>query len=183
MNQDRHPRPLAAGSGAQHPRPVPAATDRSAGTGGAPAVAGAVRVHLESFEGPRGRLSTTGGDDGGDVLSFLAARYFVITEVPAGEVRGGHANMSGVELLTATHGSCVVETWWAGGHRVDRLSDPGEAVEVRPWTWVECRDFSADAALLVLCSMPYDPADQLSDPAEFESRTGAAVGHDGRPGR
>jgi hypothetical protein len=34
---------------------------------------------------------------------------------------------------------------------------------------VECREFSEDAVLFVLCSRPYDPGDQITDLAEFEA--------------
>jgi hypothetical protein len=52
---------------------------------------------------------------------------------------------------------------------VHRLADPGIALHVPPWVWVECRDFTDDAVLLVLCSLPYDPGDQITDLAEFEA--------------
>ena len=139
----------------------------------APATGVAPRVvKLASFEDARGTLIAA---DGGEALPFSAVRYFLVRDVPPGSARAQHAQRRGEELLSCPAGSCTVELRWRGGHAVHRLADPQTALHLPPWVWVECREFSADALLLVLCSEPYDPDDQLTDLAEFEAgSTGTA---------
>jgi len=99
----------------------------------------------------------------GEDLPFPVARYFVVRDVPVGETRGQHLQLEGHELLSCVAGACTVELRWAGGEATYRLEGPEQALHVPPGIWVECRDFSADAALLVLCSNPYDPRDQVDE--------------------
>lgn len=135
--------------------------ESAAATGAVPRV-----VRLTSIEDPRGTLTAA---DSGESLLFSAARYFLIHDVPAGAVRAQHAQRQNEELLSCPVGACTVELWWQGGHALHRLADPETALYVPPWVWVECREFSDDALLLVLCSQPYDPGDHITDFAEFEA--------------
>jgi UDP-2-acetamido-3-amino-2,3-dideoxy-glucuronate N-acetyltransferase len=123
-------------------------------------------VRLPSFADARGVLSVaeTGGS-----LPFVAERYFLVRGVPPGAARAQHAQGRGHELISCVAGACTVEVWWEGGNAVHRLEEPGTALHVPPGVWVECREFSADAILLVLCSEPYDPADQVTDFESFRS--------------
>ncbi len=123
-------------------------------------------VKLASVADTRGTLFAAEGDE---VLPFPAVRYFLVHDVPLGAARAQHAQRRGEELLSCPVGACTVELWWQGGHAVHRLDDPGAALHLPPWVWVECREFSDDVLLLVLCSEPYDPGDQLTDFAEFEA--------------
>ena len=122
-------------------------------------------LSLASVAEARGNLHAV---DAGD-MPFTAVRCFVVRDVPPGAVRGRHAQRSGEELISCPVGSCTVEVRWAGRHAEHRLDGPETALHVPPRVWVECRDFSEDALLLVLCSGPYDPDDLITDPAEFEA--------------
>jgi hypothetical protein len=116
--------------------------------------------HLDS----RGALSVAQGEE---ALPFAAVRYFLVRDVPAGASRAEHAQRVGHELLTCAAGGCTIDLTWRGGEMTQRLDDPATALYVPPLVWVRCRDFSGDAALLVLCSHPYDPLDQICDHGEF----------------
>lgn len=116
-------------------------------------------LRLPSFGDERGALAVAEGD----ALPFAVARYFVVRNVPAGAARGRHLQLEGHELLSCVVGSCTVELRWPGGEATHRLDGPEQALHVPPGVWVECRDFSADAVLLVLCSNAYDPRDQVSE--------------------
>ena len=134
-------------------------------------VAEHVRVHaLPGFVDERGELVAAAIGDG---LPFRPARFFVIRDVPAGAVRGAHAWRRGTELLACLRGACTIETWWEGGHDLRRLTEPSMALEVAANTWIECRDFTGDALLLVMCSHVYDPAHLIDDPREFEAGLGS----------
>jgi UDP-2-acetamido-3-amino-2,3-dideoxy-glucuronate N-acetyltransferase len=138
--------------------PEPAAVD-----GGTPRL-----LRLPSYIDARGGLTVADGE----ALPFSAARYFVVRDVPAGAVRAQHAQRRSHELLSCVAGACTVELWWRGGNEVHRLADPDTALHVPPRVWVECREFSEDALLLVLCSRPYDPEDQMTDFGEFRAGNG-----------
>lgn len=116
---------------------------------------------LPSFSDERGTLAVAESD----ALPFAVARYFVIRGVPPGRKRAGHAQLRGHELLTCLAGACTVELRWDGRQEVYGLEDPSVSLHVPPGIWVECRDFTPDAALLVLCSHPYDPEEQVGEGA------------------
>jgi len=135
--------------------------ESAAATGAEPRV-----LTLASIADARGTLIAA---DSGEGLPFSAARYFLIRDVPPGAVRARHAQRQNEELLSCPVGACTVELWWQGGHTVHRLADPETALYLPPWVWVECREFSDDALLLVLCSRPHDPGDHITDFDEFEA--------------
>jgi dTDP-4-dehydrorhamnose 3,5-epimerase-like enzyme len=116
-------------------------------------------LRLPSFSDERGTLAVAEGD----ALPFAVARYFVIRGVPQGQKRAGHAQLRGHELLTCLTGACTVELRWDGRQEAHRLEGPETSLHVPPEVWVECRDFSPDAALLVLCSHPYDAEEQVGE--------------------
>jgi UDP-2-acetamido-3-amino-2,3-dideoxy-glucuronate N-acetyltransferase len=121
-------------------------------------------LKLRSYMDARGALTVA---DREEDLPFSAVRYFLVRDVPAGATRAEHAQRVGHEVLSCVAGGCTVDLWWPGGEATHRLADPATALYVPPLVWVRCRDFSADAALLVLCSHPYDPLDQITDFEEF----------------
>jgi dTDP-4-dehydrorhamnose 3,5-epimerase-like enzyme len=135
--------------------------ESAAAFGAAPRV-----LKLASIVDTRGTLIAA---DSGEGLPFSAVRYFLVHDVPAGAVRARHAQRRGEELISCPVGGCTVELWWHEGHAVHRLTGPETALHLPPWVWVECREFSEDAVLLVLCSQPYDPGDHITDFAEFEA--------------
>jgi UDP-2-acetamido-3-amino-2,3-dideoxy-glucuronate N-acetyltransferase len=135
----------------------------AAGDGGTPRL-----VRLPSFSDARGELTVAEGD----ALPFPVARCFVVRDVPAGAARAQHAQRRSHELLSCVVGACTVELWWQGRNEVHRLAGPDTALHVPPGIWVECREFSDDALLLVLCSHPYDPENQITDFGEFQAGRG-----------
>jgi UDP-2-acetamido-3-amino-2,3-dideoxy-glucuronate N-acetyltransferase len=134
--------------------------ESAAATGAAPRV-----LRLTSIEEARGTLTAADSE----LVPFAAVRYFFVRDVPPGAVRARHALRQGEEMISCPVGSCTVEVWWRTGHAVHRLADPETALHLPPWVWVECREFSDDALLLVLCSRPYDLGDHVTDFAEFEA--------------
>jgi dTDP-4-dehydrorhamnose 3,5-epimerase-like enzyme len=131
----------------------------------APALEQPRLVPLPSFLDHRGELIAA---EVGDSLPFTVARYFLVRNVPAGATRAQHAQREGQELLACVAGACTVALRSRQGEETEhRLADPLTALFVPPGIWLECRDFTPDAILLVACSLPYDPSDQITDPAEF----------------
>ena len=138
-----------------------ASLESSTATGVMPRV-----LKLASVTDPRGTLVAA---DAGEGLPFPAVRCFHVRDVPPGAVRARHAQRRNEELISCPVGACTVELWWHSGHAVHRLADPETALHIPPWVWVECRDFSEDAVLLVLCSRAHDPEDHITDFSEFEA--------------
>jgi dTDP-4-dehydrorhamnose 3,5-epimerase-like enzyme len=117
-------------------------------------------LRLAEFVEPRGTLTAAERPQ----LPFPIARYFVVRDVPPGAVRGGHAHQHVHELLNCVIGRCTVEVRWAGGYERYVLDDPTLALHLPPHNWVECRDFSEGATLLVLCSDVHDPSQTVAEP-------------------
>jgi UDP-2-acetamido-3-amino-2,3-dideoxy-glucuronate N-acetyltransferase len=137
------------------------------GDSGAPSAQAPVEsvlVEVPTYRDARGTLVAVEVED---VVPFEVRRVFVVSAVPAGARRAEHANRTCAEALLAASGSLTVDVddgWSVSSHRLD---SPSRVLVVPAGQWLTCRDFSADAALVVLASAPYDPADQVTDYAEF----------------
>lgn len=103
-------------------------------------------------------------------LPFVPHRYFVVSDVPSGAVRGGHASRSQHELLTCVAGSCTVDVDCGDGD-IERfvLDDRRVALLLPPLWWNEEHSFSPGAVLLVLASAPYDPSEHCTDRTELRA--------------
>jgi UDP-2-acetamido-3-amino-2,3-dideoxy-glucuronate N-acetyltransferase len=113
---------------------------------------------------PRGSLSYGQYDEH---LPFIPIRYFIVFDVPAGEVRGNHAHRSVSQALVCVHGSCLV-TLDDGRDRDEVVLDrPDLGVYIPPLVWATQQRFSRDGVLLVLSSETHDPAEYIRDYDEF----------------
>lgn len=98
-------------------------------------------------------------------LPFTPARFFLVSDVPAGEVRGQHAHRTCAQLLVAAAGELTVRYVDAAGPGETRLTAGGPALLIPPGIYAEQADFGPGAALLVLADEQYDPDGYL--PTEF----------------
>lgn len=107
------------------------------------------------------------------LLPFTSHRYFVVYNVPDDDVRGQHGHRVQHEFLTCIRGSCQVLVD-DGAHRAEVLLDsPEKGLHLPPMRWATQYKYSPDAALVVLSSGEYDPADYIHDYDEFLSPVGA----------
>lgn len=100
-------------------------------------------------------------------LPFMPQRSFVVFDVPSHDVRGEHAHLACEQVLVAVHGSvrCLVDD---GVRRAEVVLDrPDKALYMPAMLWGTQYGYSADCALLVLASLPYDPTDYVRDYASF----------------
>lgn len=106
----------------------------------------------------------------GDVptdLPFAPARYFVVFDVPSMELRGEHAHKECHQFLICLHGSCRV-LLDDGVQRCEvTLDRPDMGVFMPAMIWGTQYRYSADAALLVFASRPYEADDYLRTYDEF----------------
>lgn len=123
-------------------------------------------VELPTYRDDRGALVAAEVEG---AVPFPVRRMFVITAVPAGAVRAQHANRSCHEALVAASGAVTVTVDDGAQVARHRLDTPSQLLVVPSGTWVTCAEFTPDAALVVLASSAYDPADQITDYAQFRS--------------
>jgi len=103
----------------------------------------------------------------GKFLPFEAKRFFLVHGVSSREIRGQHAHRKCHQFLVCVRGSCRVIADDGKRREEFLLDSPARGVYLPPLTWGVQYDYSADAALLVFASHPYDPADYLRDYDEF----------------
>jgi len=103
----------------------------------------------------------------GQGLPFQPRRYFIVHDVPTKEVRGEHAHRQLHQVLVCIRGSVAVVID-DGVHRQETVLDSPElALHVPPMVWCVQYKYTEDAALLVLASDVYDPADYIRDYEQF----------------
>jgi dTDP-4-dehydrorhamnose 3,5-epimerase-like enzyme len=119
---------------------------------------------LPHIQDSRGSLSV---GEFGKSIPFEAKRYFIVFNVPQGEVRGEHAHRECHQFLLCVKGSCSVVAD-DGETRCEFVLDkPNVGAYLPPMTWGVQFNYSPDAVLLVFASHYYDDADYIRDYDEF----------------
>lgn len=92
--------------------------------------------------------------------------------------RGQHAHRRLNQLVVAVRGSVTVLLDDGSGPAEVRLGDPAEGLLMLPMVWRDLYDFSDDCVVMVLADQYYDPADYITDYAQFlrEVRSTRALG-------
>lgn len=119
---------------------------------------------LPLIKDPRGSLSV---GEFGKSIPFEAKRYFVVFDVPTGEVRGEHAHRECHQFLICVKGSCSVITDDGSNRQEFVLDKPNVGAYLPPMTWGVQYNYSSDAVLLVFASHYYDDADYIRNYDEF----------------
>jgi WxcM-like, C-terminal. len=99
------------------------------------------------------------------VMPFVPRRSFVICDVPAGTVRGGHAHARAQQLLVCLAGTIVVELRHAGEVQQVELSNVTQALLINAGVWARQRYGGPEAVLMVMASEPYETDAYLPGPA------------------
>ena len=123
-------------------------------------------IRLGEHRDLRGALSFAEAPGG---LPFNPARFFIVWDVPVGDVRGCHAHRKCDQLLVCTFGE--VEVILDDGKRRESfvLNSPSEALRIPPGVWGEQRYVVQGTRLMVLASHNYDPEDYIADYDAFLS--------------
>jgi hypothetical protein len=115
-----------------------------------------------------------------DGLPFTIEKVLYMTDIRAGDVRGGHAHFATEELLVCLRGACTVELDDGCGRRESvRIDRRDRALLLYPHVWRVLRDFAPDTELLAVAGRAYDERDYIRDRARFEE---LAPGWQGRLG-
>lgn len=102
-------------------------------------------------------------------LPFTVERIFTLFDIPRGEVRGTHAHRECEQFLICVRGS-VTALVDDGSRREEVVLDhPSIGLYMPALTWGTQREYSADAVLVVLASLPYDADDYVHDYEEFQA--------------
>ena len=124
------------------------------------AVRGVEIYRFPWVQDPRGDL-TVGEFESG--FPFRPKRYFIVSGVPSGEIRGEHAHKQCHQFLICAYGQCSV-TVDDGTTRLEvQLDKPNIGIYLPPMIWGRQWQYSADAALLVFASEPYDSNDYIRE--------------------
>ena len=104
-------------------------------------------------------------------LPFDPVRQFWIENVSSDAVRGQHAHRTCWQAFFLTgNGTCAFNAHLGPDEfQEGTLSLKTPLYIATPLTWLEFRDFSPGACLLVLCSHAYDPNDYIHDFQELKT--------------
>jgi hypothetical protein len=127
-------------------------------------------IDLAGARDARGNLTVL---ECGRQVPFAIQRVFLLHDLPADAVRGRHAHRRQHQFLVVTAGAMTITADGGQEPQRFRLDQPGLALHAPPLTWLEIRDPTPGAVLMVLCDAVYDPADYISDRAEFDRLTRA----------
>jgi dTDP-4-dehydrorhamnose 3,5-epimerase-like enzyme len=119
-------------------------------------------------------LARIAGDTGtlyvGDLVELglpPIRRIALITEVPAGSARGGHAHKTQNEYLVCISGSVDVRLESRGAIALIPLRAVGKVLYLPAGYWRDLINFAPSSVLALLATEPFDQDDYLQDYAEF----------------
>jgi len=122
-------------------------------------------IELGLAEDHRGRLEFA---EYPSRLPFLPQRLFVISEVPAGAIRGEHAHSSTSQILICTSGSLIAHFYDGSSNRQFELSPSSGWLLVPPMNFGKLTHFSKNCVLVVMASEAYRADEYISDLDEFK---------------
>lgn len=127
-------------------------------------------VPIERHADERGSLRVIDSTDAFDVR-----RVYVLSDVPEGAVRGGHAHREHLGILVPLVGSFTVVVDDGEQESEYVLDDPTRGLFLGRMVWRELRNFSAGAVGLIASSHSYDPDDYIHGRAEFRAEYAAEI--------
>lgn len=115
------------------------------------------------------------GDDRGKLIAleehkeipFCPRRVYYIYGTHDGVRRGFHAHKELEQVLICVSGSCKILLDDGVDKSIVELKSPDEGLYIPNDIWREMFDFSSNAVLVVLASMPYDESDYIRDYDDF----------------
>ncbi|MEY4860349.1 MAG: TDP-4-oxo-6-deoxy-alpha-D-glucose-3,4-oxoisomerase [Bacteroidota bacterium] len=124
-------------------------------------------LNFHKISDPRGNLTFIQFPE---QIPFDIKRVFWTYNVPAGEIRGGHAYKTQHEVIIAISGSFDVVTKDRNGQlqRI-HLNRGYEGLLLPPNTWRHLENFSTNSVSLHISSSVYDDSDYLMNFVEFST--------------
>lgn len=120
-------------------------------------------LNLKKVSDQRGDLYVSELDDG---LPFEVKRFYILTSFNK-HARGFHAHKVLHQMTYCLQGSCEFHLDNGESREVISLSAYDKGLHIKPMTWREMHNFSADCIILVLASEVYDEADYIRHYDDF----------------
>jgi dTDP-4-dehydrorhamnose 3,5-epimerase-like enzyme len=114
------------------------------------------------FEDARGRLTLVPWER----LPFTPARGYVLSEIPAGALRAGHASRTQQRFLLCLAGLAAL-TLDDGRETEQRTLAAPQTLHIPPGTWLQIQALDDRLSVLVLADGPYDEDDYVHDRAKL----------------
>ncbi len=105
--------------------------------------------------------------ENGDNIPFDVKRVYYLYDVPAGEVRGGHAHYDLEQYIIAASGSFEVILDDGVNSKRVFLNRPNLALHIVPGLWRALDNFSSGSICMVLASNIFEVKDYIRDYNEF----------------
>lgn len=105
-------------------------------------------------------------------IPFAIARYFLLTDLPAGGQRGGHAHRRASQCLQCASGRCHVTCCGRAGVTHWTLEDPQQALLIPPLHWAVLAIPDPGTTVVAFTDHPYDAAEYIRDFEEFRAQSG-----------
>lgn len=118
---------------------------------------------IQTIKTSSGKLSVIEFDN----FIFAVNRIFYIYDIPAGDLRGGHAHISCKQYIISLTGAFDVDYNDGSAKGTIHLDAPWLGYYIKPGTWVDLKNFTSGAVALVLCSEPYDEDDYIRNYDKF----------------
>lgn len=122
-------------------------------------------IELPSFVDARGGLTSL---EGKSSVPFGIERVFYLHDVPVAATRGNHANYD-EHLVIAVAGAFTVLVDDSRAKRRYRLESRTKGLYIPPLIWRTLESFDPGTVCLILSSQKWDPANQITDYAQFQS--------------
>ena len=92
-------------------------------------------------------------------IPFTVRRVYYLYDVPHDQPRGGHAHKQLHQVLIPVSGSLSIRLSTPMRTATFSLDQPNVGLVIPKMVWRDMYDFSAQAVVLVLASLPYDEED------------------------
>lgn len=121
-------------------------------------------IDLPKIEDPRGNLTFIEGDQH---IPFIIQRVYWISDVPGGQIRGGHAFVEQEEFIVALSGSFDVVVDDGKIQKKFQLNRSYYGLYVSSKLWRHMENFSTNSVALILSSTQYSEDDYIRDYDNF----------------
>ncbi|MEM3485215.1 MAG: FdtA/QdtA family cupin domain-containing protein [Candidatus Bathyarchaeia archaeon] len=135
-------------------------------------IAGCRLVKFPKIKDHRGNLTFI---ESAKHIPFEIKRIYYLYDVPAAEVRGGHAHKELEQIIIALSGSFDVILDNGVEKAAVTLNRPWEGLYIPRLVWRELENFSSGAVCLVLASQFYDENDYYRNYDQFLSAVSKGV--------
>jgi dTDP-4-dehydrorhamnose 3,5-epimerase-like enzyme len=124
-------------------------------------------INLPKILDPRGNLSFL---ESSNHIPFEIKRTYLITDVPGGETRGGHAYKKQQEFIICLSGSFDITIHNGINESIFSLKRSYHGLYLPSNVWRSMENFSTNSVALVVCSTFFDEQDYVRDFIGFKTQ-------------